>query len=145
MYVPHNPYYYHHRSQYSVSSTSMAEDGFPASGEGKLSTQIRQQIEILNGKIAETGVDLDRCKQDQENFRLEYYKSRESNAKFQSMEEQVRKCIWIVTITPSAVNVKLKFFAKSSEEGTTFVHNMKKEPRTHIEGAFISITTVKTK
>jgi len=76
-------------ASYSVSSTSMAEDGFPASGEGKLSTQIRQQIEILNGKIAETGVDLDRCKQDQENFRLEYYKSRESNAKFQSMEEQL--------------------------------------------------------
>ena len=68
---------------------AVESDGFSSTGEGKLASQIRQQIEMLNGKISETSVELDRCKQDQENFKLEYYKFRESNAKFETMMGQV--------------------------------------------------------
>ena len=93
MYVPHASKFL----QYSASSSMAVEsDGFSSTGEGKLASQIRQQIEMLNGKISETGVELDRCKQDQENFKLEYYKFRESNAKFETMMGQVSFCTWFL-------------------------------------------------
>lgn len=76
-----------YRYQYAVSPLGT---GFgPGDGGGELSNQIRQQIEILKGKVTETGLELDRCRQEQEAFSMEYYTFKENNAKFESMQAQV--------------------------------------------------------
>jgi len=80
-------------SQYS-SGGSM-DSGFAnlgSRGEGgssELASQIRQQIEVLKGKIHETSVELDRCKQEQEVFSGDYFLFRENKAKFDSMQQQL--------------------------------------------------------
>ena len=57
--------------------------------DGELVMEIRQQIEQLKAKVAETGAELDRCKQEQEAFSVEYYTFRDNNAKFENMQQQV--------------------------------------------------------
>ena len=73
-------------SQYAAAASSSS--GFvPA--EGELASQIRQQIEILKGRVSETGVELDRCRQEQEAFSMEYYSFREMAQKCESMQQQL--------------------------------------------------------
>ena len=81
---------FHISSQYSGAGV-MGGGGYGSSGEGEVASQIRQQIEVLKGKVAETGVELDRCRQEQEAFSVEYYTLRESHVKYENMEQQVNK------------------------------------------------------
>ena len=49
-----------------------------------MGAHIRQQIPILKQKIQETGIELDRCRQEQEAFSVEYYTFRERKVQFES-------------------------------------------------------------
>ena len=59
-----------------------------SSGDGDMATHIRQQIAILKQKVQGTGVELDRCRQEQEAFSVEYYTFRERNVQFESFVQQ---------------------------------------------------------
>lgn len=59
-----------------------------ATGEGDMAAHIRQQIHVLKQKVQETGLDLDRCRQEQEAFSVEYYTFRERNIQFESFVQQ---------------------------------------------------------
>jgi len=76
-------------SQYSASSSLAGTGSGFASAEGEVASQIRQQIENLKGRVSETGMELDRCKQEQEGFSVEYYTFRESQTKVESMQQQL--------------------------------------------------------
>lgn len=74
----------------SASASGGATFANPAdNGEVDLAAQIRSEIELLKGKVTETGTVLDRCRQEQEAFSMEYYTYKENNAKFESMKQQV--------------------------------------------------------
>jgi len=73
-------------SQYAAAASNSSVF-VPA--EGELASQIRQQIEILKGRVSETGVELDRCRQEQEAFSMEYYSFREMAQKCESMQQQL--------------------------------------------------------
>ena len=89
-------------SQHSAASPS----GFvPA--EGDIASQIRQHLSNLKVKVSETGAELDRIRQEQEAFSMEYYSFREMSGKFESMKQQVRffftqlthaKGTWVVEV-----------------------------------------------
>lgn len=49
-----------------------------------MASHIRQQIAVLKQKVHETGLELDRCRQEQEAFSVEYYTFRERNIQFES-------------------------------------------------------------
>merc|ERR1712083_436238 len=71
-------------SQHSAASPS----GFvPA--EGDIASQIRQHLSNLKVKVSETGAELDRIRQEQEAFSMEYYSFREMSGKFESMKQQL--------------------------------------------------------
>lgn len=53
-----------------------------------IADQIRQQITSLKQRVQETGLELDRCKQEQEAFSVEYYHLQEKNIQFQSFVQQ---------------------------------------------------------
>ena len=53
-----------------------------------MAAQIRQQISTHKQKVQETGAELDRCRQVQEAFSVEYYTFREKNVQFESFVEQ---------------------------------------------------------
>ena len=81
-------YHYFRSSKPQYAAAASSSSGFvPA--EGELASQIRQQIEILKGRVSETGVELDRCRQEQEAFSMEYYSFREMAQKCESMQQQV--------------------------------------------------------
>lgn len=89
--------------QYSMSPAAASGGGSAAAASAGTSTfapaadndevdlaaQIRQEIELLKSKVAETGSVLDKCRQEQEAFSMEYYTYKENNAKFESMKQQV--------------------------------------------------------
>ena len=60
----------------------------------------------LKVKVSETGAELDRIRQEQEAFSMEYYSFREMSGKFESMKQQVRfftqlthaKGTWVVEV-----------------------------------------------
>ena len=58
--------------------------------EGDIASQIRQHLSNLKVKVSETGAELDRIRQEQEAFSMEYYSFREMSGKFESMKQQVR-------------------------------------------------------
>jgi len=71
-------------SQHSAASPS----GFvPA--EGDIASQIRQHLSNLKVKVSETGAELDRIRQEQEAFSMEYYSFREMSGKFENMKQQL--------------------------------------------------------
>ena len=82
-------HYLYYPQKYSASSNLAGSGSGFASAEGEVASQIRQQIENLKGRVSETGVELDRCRQEQEGFSVEYYTFRESQTKFESMQQQV--------------------------------------------------------
>jgi len=47
--------------------------GSGGGGEAEMAAHLRQRIAELKQRVLDTGVDLDRCKQDQEAFSVEYY------------------------------------------------------------------------
>ena len=82
-------HYLYYPQKYSASSSLAGTGSGFASAEGEVASQIRQQIENLKGRVSETGMELDRCKQEQEGFSVEYYTFRESQTKVESMQQQV--------------------------------------------------------
>ncbi len=73
----------------SVGMVAGSTGGGFGSGDGELATQIRQQLELLKSKVTETGLELDRCRQEQEAFSVEYYSFRESSLRFENLQQQV--------------------------------------------------------
>ena len=65
-------------------------------GDCELAMEIRQQIEQLKAKVGETGIELDRCRQEQEAFSVEYYTFRDNTAKFENMQQQVKYSICLI-------------------------------------------------
>ncbi len=88
-------------------------------GEGhnnELAAQIRQQIEILKGKVSETGMELDRCRQEQEAFSMEYYTFKENTAKLESMVAQYGEQ------NPETVRVKKQHEAMNKSIRTRYLN-----------------------
>jgi len=56
--------------------------------DSEMSTHLRQKIAELKQRTLETGAELDRCKQDQEAFSVEYYTFRERNLQFETFVQQ---------------------------------------------------------
>jgi signal transducer and activator of transcription 5B len=73
-------------SQINMSSGSGSGFGSPVGGD--IGAQIRQTIEKLKNNVTETNGELDRCKQDQEAFSVEYYSFREQNQRYEAMLQQ---------------------------------------------------------
>ena len=67
----------------SFSSTSTASGGEP------VDVQIKQRIKFLRSKCSETGMELDRCKQEQETFSVNHHTYVEKTAKQDQMSKQV--------------------------------------------------------
>lgn len=53
-----------------------------------MAAHIRQQIAVLKQKVQETGHDLDRCKQEQEAFSMEYYTFKERGSQLEQFVMQ---------------------------------------------------------
>jgi signal transducer and activator of transcription 5B len=76
-------------SQFSGSQINMSSgSGFGSPVGGDIGAQIRQTIEKLKNNVTETNGELDRCKQDQEAFSVEYYSFREQNQRYEAMLQQ---------------------------------------------------------
>jgi len=75
-------------SQFSGSQINMSGSGFGSPVGGDIGAQIRQTIEKLKNNVTETNSELDRCKQDQEAFSVEYYSFREQNQRYEAMLQQ---------------------------------------------------------
>ena len=76
--------------QFSGGQINMSGSGFGSPvGGGDIGAQIRQTIEKLKNNVTETNGELDRCKQDQEAFSVEYYSFREQNQRYEAMLQQV--------------------------------------------------------
>ena len=76
--------------QFSGSQINMSSgSGFGSPVGGDIGAQIRQTIEKLKNNVTETNGELDRCKQDQEAFSVEYYSFREQNQRYEAMLQQV--------------------------------------------------------
>ena len=56
--------------------------------DADLASKIRQQIALLRQKVQETGQELDRCRQEQEAFSMEFHSFREKNVQFESFVQQ---------------------------------------------------------
>jgi len=53
-----------------------------------MGSQIRHQLSILQTKVNDTGIELDRCRQEQEAVTVEFYSFKEMEAKFDAMRTQ---------------------------------------------------------
>ena len=54
----------------------------------EVANKIKQQLAIMKQKIGETGVELDRCKNEQEQFSVEYYACRENSSRLVNLQQQ---------------------------------------------------------
>ena len=68
---------------------NMANNPTFGTAAADIGSQIRQTLENLKGKVSETGVELDRCRQEQEAFSVEYYTFKETNHKYEILLQQV--------------------------------------------------------
>lgn len=82
--------------QFSGSQINMSGSGFGSPVGGDIGAQIRQTIEKLKNNVTETNSELDRCKQDQEAFSVEYYSFREQNQRYEAMLQQVHTIFLVV-------------------------------------------------
>ena len=55
---------------------------------GDVANKIRQQLAIMKQKIGETGGELDRCKNELEQFSVEYYACRENSSRLTNLQQQ---------------------------------------------------------
>jgi len=74
-------------SQFSGGG-NMANNATFGTAAADIGSQIRQTLENLKGKVSETGVELDRCRQEQEAFSVEYYTFKETNHKYEILLQQ---------------------------------------------------------
>ena len=68
----------------------MANQSF-GSPDADIGTQIRQKIEQLKASVTETSQELDRCKQEQEAFTIEYRSFQEQIRRYEAKVQQVGK------------------------------------------------------
>jgi len=72
-----------------VSQHSAASPPGFVPAEGDIASQIRQHLSTLRTKISECGAELDRIRQEQEAFSMEYYTFKEMDGKVQNMKQQL--------------------------------------------------------
>ena len=54
----------------------------------EVANKIRQQLAMMKQKIGETGGELDRCKNEQEQFSVEYYDCRVNSSRLTNLQQQ---------------------------------------------------------
>ena len=109
----YSPQYYFPPSQCMGSATpaasgAMSRGNFTSSsattGES-MNMQMKEQIKVLRTKYSETQMELDRCKQEQETFSVNYHTFMEKSAK----QEQISKQVKIALCSSNDVTVALSF------------------------------------
>ena len=89
------PYNYYQGTNYDFCNqfsggAGMANQSF-GSPDADIGTQIRQKIEQLKASVTETSQELDRCKQEQEAFTIEYRSFQEQIRRYEAKVQQVGK------------------------------------------------------
>jgi len=88
--------------------------------EQSLEQQIRQKLSVLKQRVAETGLELERCKHEQEAVTMEIYTFKENDAKYEQLKLQngeahadVKK--WKISRDKMELGIKQKFSSLSSQ------------------------------